>query len=156
LNIKKLLYLPLIIGLAGSVLIASGLWQVWNAKNSVNWQRTQGRVLSSAVSQTSSKSLRSTLTIAYEYTVNGIVFHGDRMAYSQAVNHEIADSILMNTRYFSGAAVDVYYDPSSPGRAVLIPGSKQQLEDFSSMISGGFILLVAWVVHSVKHNPINS
>lgn len=61
--------------------------------------------------------------VTYAYTVNGVLYTGDRINFSTAVrwgDRGPADKII--ARYLTGATAEVYYNPENPQEAVLEPG----------------------------------
>ncbi len=58
--------------------------------------------------------------VRYRYTIDGRAYEGDRIWYSR-VGRQSASTL--NERYDEGDAVEVYYDPDDPARAILQPGA---------------------------------
>lgn len=134
--LRNLAVLTILIGLS-LTLYQCWLWTV--ANRSSHWPAVQGEIVSRtdlggvktiAVPDTMGgpsstfESSNYRIQVAYKYEVDGSEYRSER----QSFGHEGASptphgsSEESTASYRAGQAVDVYYDPSSPGSAVLRPG----------------------------------
>jgi hypothetical protein len=61
--------------------------------------------------------------IAYDYSVEGVRYTGDRVSYGHYDTEDEADAGEVVARYPPGTAVKVHYMPGNPAESVLEPGS---------------------------------
>lgn len=140
-NNNKQRYFWLIIGILPAVILAIDISDIWNAKQSNSWPSTRGRIIESYVSKRTSR-LEGVANVRYEYRVGNVVYSSDRLSYSSSYSSDYANPSSLNAKFYQGAEVSVYYDPSSPSHSVLIPGYRQTLNDFSAIISGSYMLIL--------------
>lgn len=135
----KFLFFGLVIG---GFITMLGWRDISRAKASANWPNVQGEITESKVdirimdvpsNQHHSRPNRSNeslpahfATIRYEYTVDGTVFKGGRVAFGDhgSSNPAHADEIV--NKYPIGKSVTVYYRPDNPQESLLEPGLKRQ------------------------------
>jgi hypothetical protein len=92
-------------------------------RQAAGWQTTMGRVIESRVDDAvSNSSIRNPLIdhrprVAYEFSVNGRAFVGDRIGFGDDSGGANTEATL--ARYPVGRAVQVYYDPANPEESVL-------------------------------------
>lgn len=96
--------------------------KVREQRASASWPSVQGTVVSATVVE---RRRRGGPTfrpaIEYEYTINGTVYRSDRhRVIKNWRNTSWAGDVV--ARHPPGSALNVYYDPSDPARAVLSPG----------------------------------
>jgi hypothetical protein len=86
-----------------------------------SWPAAKGRVRRAGVQPRQKKQSRSTLSnvpaIEYEYEVAGRRYTGSRITLGETIAG--GDIAPMLERYWVGAPVTVFYDPSDPSKAVL-------------------------------------
>jgi hypothetical protein len=120
--------------LAGALLAwlaALGSWrksirQRIDADRSLAWERGEGRITRSELEKDSDSDGTSyRLDIRYTYEVRGIEYYGHRAYFGDREWSPRADEPRdMVGRYEVGKTVPIYFDPASPGQAVLIRGDK--------------------------------
>lgn len=115
-----------------------GLWQVNTASATDSWPTTSGTVLSSRVSVSKSDNGTSySPDISYSYEVNGFTYTADKVTFLSTGGRDGAESIV--ARYPVNAAIDVYYNPLRPSKAVLIPGMDWSTYMFAIIGVGGIV-----------------
>lgn len=96
-----------------------------NAKNSVNWPTTMGKVTESKVgSHRSDGSTTYSADVTYSYTVNDYEIHSDRIWFGDnysSSSRSVFEKIVR--KYPPGKQVKVYYMPEDEFTAVLEPGA---------------------------------
>jgi len=113
----------------GLVVAGLGWRELSEADASASWPSVKGEVTSSEVrkstsSRTGRRRQRSTkyrAVVKYEYSVDGTIHTGNRISFD-ASSSSRSTAGRMTARYPKGAEVDVFYDPESPGEAVLERG----------------------------------
>jgi hypothetical protein len=108
--------LPLLIGVPLVWYFGS---QCWTGLRSRRWPTVPGRITQyfrtiDPGSAQSSHGISAKLAIEYDYTVNGRSYKGKRIAATYAK--------LGPDQWEPSTSVDVFYDPSNPERALLVPG----------------------------------
>jgi hypothetical protein len=93
--------------------------------SSARWPTTEGTVTGSAISVTydSEGSPTYEVTVAYEYRVDDMVYHGERVSAVRTIkrgSREAAEDALL--AYQPGSAVIVSYHPRNPQQAALETG----------------------------------
>ena len=118
--------------LIGGFLAMLGAWVVAMlvrslrlGRASLQWPHTQGTVTNSLVKRELSGpggGYSYVPLITYTYEVDGAAYEGNTFTY-RGINakKKIATKIVEGLP--KGQLVDVYYDPSEPSRAVLLPGA---------------------------------
>ncbi len=124
-----------IVGGGAAIFLLAGLWLTWSAfrdlvlqRASRHWPSIQGDVVSATIRDMPTTTSRGETQTSYlpkieyaysvrgrRYTASRIAFGGQRMLPSR----EEAD--VVTNKYPEGGHVQVYYDPASPGTAVLEP-----------------------------------
>jgi hypothetical protein len=119
-------------------LIGAGLsWWGWtivrNARASAAWPTTQGQITASEIehSRDSEGDDSYTPRVTYTYQVNGLSYESYMIKYGETSYGNEGTALEILSRYPVGQAVNVYYDPTNPDRAVLEPG-----------VSGGSYILL--------------
>jgi tetratricopeptide (TPR) repeat protein len=132
---------------AGLALFASSLREVYIIADMATWLKTEGKITDSGASGLHASRFMTRI-LAYEYVVDGQRYKGSedswrssRMQYGWDTNLHRLSSYAWNEK------VAVYYDPSRPDRAVLMPGLSYATAFVlrTSLLSlfGGMMLLVA-------------
>ena len=144
------------------VVLAIILWGGWGIFKGVkllvrtgktkNWPTTSGRINETniAVRHTSRRSNGNTYhstryepMVNYEYQVGGVTYSGVKIQeIGRSYGKSKADEIAAN--YPVGGLVTVYYDPESPGDAVLVPGGGNLA--LGEIIGGVFFVVVGLVI----------
>lgn len=122
---------PLVFLVTGAVIAFFGIRGLVRANASVGWPSTEGRIVESSVgSKTSSGSNRSGITyhaeILYEFTVDGTLFQGNRVAYGDYGSSNISHARSIVNHYPEGKEITVHYMPGNPEESLLEPGVQAQ------------------------------
>ena len=91
----------------------------WNAYQSTSWPKTSGRVTHSEVQHGRRGGLYA--AISYSYVVQGNVYQSNRMQFFRSAQDESGVRELA-AQYPVGRTLPVFFKPSQPSEAVLIPG----------------------------------
>ncbi|AKQ68302.1 hypothetical protein A176_005214 [Myxococcus hansupus] len=116
-----LVLLPITGGtLAGDFLAVS---TVFLQAGSATWPTVQGTITRSEVETVrSNKSISYRPLVAYTYSVDGQTYEGNKHRISSWSGGELEAAEAMVARYPIGASIPVYYRPSQPSTATLLPG----------------------------------
>ncbi len=120
---------PWIVVLVGAATMYIGVENVYKAWKSTAWPTVEGEIIASSIeTQYSTGTEVSSSTyhakILYEYTVNGTIFTGHRVAYGEYGTGDPAHAERISDKYPKGMAVFVYYMPGKYRESVLEPGLK--------------------------------
>src|SRR5207248_3233626 len=85
---------------------------------SLTWPSVEGIVRTSTIEYTGDG--QPTPRVTYAYVVKGVAYTSDRYAPSSGMSR--ADAKQVVAAHTPGARVTVYYNPTSPAQAVLVPG----------------------------------
>ncbi len=92
---------------------------------SASWPTAQGTITRSEVETVgANKNTRYRPLVAYTYSVEGQPHEGDKHRVSSWSGGELEAAEAMVARYPVGASIPVYYRPSEPSTAVLMPGAR--------------------------------
>jgi hypothetical protein len=151
--------LALALGLAGSIAIPWGWWELEAARESVSWPSTPGVILSSRATSASTSSdlrqrdTRATMALVYGYTVDGVDHEGVRVAFGQE-DREWPDLVVahreIQAMYPTGGEVRVYCRPSDPGTSVLEPGAADAGGPLAFGLAAGGISLLLWILLGIR------
>lgn len=120
---KILDFFLLLFVIVGSVLIAYGGQQLWIAYQAESWPQTVGTVIASSVDYHRSRNSASYFPrVRYRYTVDGVQYEGHRIWVEEQGRSSRGWAQEVVARYQPGTMVTVFYDPSNPAFAVLVPG----------------------------------
>lgn len=86
------------------------------AQASEHWPKVRGQIIESSFDTGPSAGLPK---VEYAYTIGGATYHASAVAFGLPPDRA---ALHTATRYRSGDAVWVFYDPAAPVRAVLHPG----------------------------------
>ena len=117
---------------AGAIIAFIGINGLVKAKASVDWPSSPGRIVSSSVeshrSTGDSGPRRTTYhaEISYEFSIEGITFNGNRVAYGDYDSNSPSHATRIANRYPKGKSVTVYYMPENPEECLLEPGLHAQ------------------------------
>ena len=124
---------PLMFVVAGAGAALFGMRELIRARPALDWPSTQGKVVASSVehrrgTRGNGRSRTSYLAkVLYEFSVEGTMFNGDRIAYGEYGSSSPSDARRIVDRYPRGKSVTVYYMPDNPEECLLEPGLKSQL-----------------------------
>jgi hypothetical protein len=101
--------------------IGLGLRQRRRVQASQRWPSTLGKIVSSRIVEGSSSDGGRTIgaEVVYSYTVAGQEYRSDHRSIGGGGSGSIAGENAIIARYPAGSSVTVYYNPSTPGDAVL-------------------------------------
>lgn len=96
---------------------------------STGWPTTEGVIVATGLKKYSHKPPREPFfepTVCYSYTADGISCIGSRISFADSKPVFARDEALawLSRHYPEGKRVKVYYDPSEPDLAVLVPGAE--------------------------------
>lgn len=123
---------PFIFVVIGAFFVYFGAKDIGDAKQSVYWPSEMGKIISSSVDTSRSSSGRGSSStsyhaaILYEFTVDGITYNGNRVAYGDFGSSNSSHARRIVNRYPEGKEVKVYYSIDNPEKCVLEPGLKGQ------------------------------
>lgn len=143
--------------LAGIIGIGMTGWSgytLYQGGRSSDWPSVQGTITQADVEiRTGTRRQQNTRhreahreyreAVAYTYTVNGVDYTASRISFWDYYyeTEQLARDALVT--YPVGGGVTVYYDPSTPGEAVLHPGN----EDYNALpLIAGVVMLIAGMV----------
>jgi tetratricopeptide (TPR) repeat protein len=115
--------------IGGLLFLMSGVWvsliglkELKKAKASINWLKTNGKVISSEViRRRSSRYYVYTANVCYEYSICGNKYSSNIVSIGRWDGPRFFEQRIVN-KYPTGNAVVVHYNPSIPSNAVLKPG----------------------------------
>ena len=84
------------------------------------WPNTIGTILRSDVVYESEGYIP---VVEYSYTVDGVAYRGDRVRTLLVQHSSRGPASAVARKFFAGATVVVYFDPTKPNSAVLEPGA---------------------------------
>jgi hypothetical protein len=123
------IFIPIALFSFGTLFLIIGIDGVLEARQSQSWLSTEGLITKSDVvvkvkrvgklGKNSRKRKTRRASIEYQYQVDGIKYHSHRVTFGMV---ESADELV--AEYPNHKRVIVYYDPSDPSSAVLIPGER--------------------------------
>jgi hypothetical protein len=121
------------------------------AWQSQHWPSVPGRVIDAKYEEreTNRKEFSWKASMRYTYTVDARVYECDRIAFGAGSDGQIARDIVL--AHPTGSAVDVAYDPKSPGRATLVRGADRPL--WVILGAGVFFELFAALVLLQRSTP---
>lgn len=117
---------PVIAGLlmlgVGSIVAWDGLWRWWLARASLTWPAVRGQVVSATVTEVKGRSTTFPLRLRYRYEVAGQPFECERISFRPVAPTDPVEADSLLRYYTSRPWLEVRYDPSRPGMAVLEAG----------------------------------
>ncbi len=110
----------------GLVLGGFGYVKLKVSRESAAWPTTQGRITMARLDRTrSNNKTKYSPRLSYSYTVKGAHYTGHNVsAVTSYTSRSRAQAVL--SRYPTGSAVTVHYNPDKPSSAVLEPGGSGQ------------------------------
>ena len=109
---------------AGVIILLWGITSSRSAFTSQKWPAETGTITASSI-ETSRSNKGNTMysaDIRYTYQVNGQGYTGSKVSFGDVSTSDSADARKIVSRYQSGQAVTVYYNPQDPQQAVLETG----------------------------------
>jgi hypothetical protein len=118
----------------GSLMLATGAGELFEALRSQGWPSVAGTIQTSAAHYSSSQAgaggLRdrsasnetSVAAVTYSYAVQGRAYSGDRIRISRVASGDSSYAKADVETYGAGRSVRVFYDPAHPQRSLLEPG----------------------------------
>ena len=136
--------------LVGALLLIVGTRELARGAISQSWAKTTGVIVSSAVESVHSLSWRGGYywkpRISFRYAVAGQEFTGSRYSASdQSVCYTEAGARRIAEKYFRDQTVDVYYQETQPGGAILRPGMRPTASCIRFIILGVVACLGGWL-----------
>lgn len=115
---------PVVVGvlmiLAGPYLLHRAARVKRIAKRAEAWPTTEGRILSSEIIEFGSSRRSVSFRIKYEYDPGIGTVTGDRLSFFDVATAAEANEFA--ARFTEGSVHPVFYHPTDPRRAVLVPG----------------------------------
>lgn len=111
--------------IAGLVCLVVGCIQLINGARSSKWPNVEGTVVATDVKEHRSRRGGKSYSpeVQYQYSVNGASYASSRMSYGDAGSSSSMEGALKTLgNYPVGKKISVYYNPSEPSTAVLVPG----------------------------------
>ncbi len=123
---SRIFLMIFVVGGAGLSFI--GIRDLIQAKDSVNWPTTQGKVVYSSVeyhySDDGSRIYHA--KVMYDFNVNNTTFSGTRIAYGDYGSSNPSHARRVVNQYPKDEIATVYYILDNPGECLLEPGVKGQ------------------------------
>jgi hypothetical protein len=139
-----------ILVLVGGIALALGVNDYRDGEATSSWPSTTARVLASEIHEDTDRVRNSngrsrTRTtykpeVRYEYTVDGTIYHGNRIRIGDYSGGEDRANETVN-RYPAGSEVTVYHDLGDSGSAVLEQGADRTGVYFFGGIGAGFSVI---------------
>lgn len=123
----------------GVALIYFGLNRLMLVRQSQNWAKTSGQIISARVGFVSSKGIVYFPDIVYRYTIAGIAYEGKQVSFGFREGDKTSTQEKV-AQYPVGSRVDVFYNPESPNESCLEPGGRTL--GFSLPILAGIIVAI--------------
>lgn len=109
--------------LVGFGLLGWGLYSLYKAKAAEGWAETRGLMKScELIEDSSGDGTTWSVKVAYDYTVDGRSFSGNRVAFGYAGSSTRAEHEAINAKLSNASVVRVRYNPLRPEEAVLGTG----------------------------------
>lgn len=103
--------------LIGISALLYSLWSIHMANMAKSWPSTTGTILKAyCYSSHGSRTTTSTRHVWYQYQIDGKTYKSDREYFGIRVS-----SHTCVAGYTKGQIVNIYYDPTDPSNAVLVP-----------------------------------
>ena len=133
-----MLVLGLILLISGLSVLVVSAWYFDRGRATRRWPKTTGVILASSIQELRARyGFHYTPAVEYQYSVEGREYRGSRIRYGgPVVNGSHSDAQQQLQAYPPGAAVTVFYRPSRPADAVLVPGARGVV---ASVVLGAFI-----------------
>ncbi len=106
-------------------------------QDSLNWPSVQGEITKNRVVKWKATSENRSIFLGYDYEVSGNKYSGYK-PFLYAVTTEV---LALSERFPVGQNVQVFYNPSKPAHAVLIPGGRANKKGHELYM--GILVLIA-------------
>jgi hypothetical protein len=129
-------------------------WSVLsNARASLSWPTTEGRVVFSEVDHSTDSEGGDSYSadIVYRYEVDDQEYENDRVRFGENSSSNRGPAEDLVERYPVGRNVDVHYEPDDPDNSVLEPGVT--LGSYLGLCLGGFFVVLAIILVPVMVLP---
>lgn len=136
----------------GLLCLGSSLWNWLHPHQTVPWNATKGRIVSSEVetytepdpgSHTSYRFHQAVIEFAYR--VEGQEYHNTLSEVGTSQTSAEAEA----ARYLAGTKLDIYYDPKNPTRSALTSAPSMRIDGRASLVVGLIALAVA--IYAARH-----
>jgi hypothetical protein len=148
-----------ILGLIGFGMITSGIRDLEQAKASVDWPTSPGKVLSSSVKQKSDDygDLHYRAKVVYEFKVNNTTYSSKRIAYGDygsiyGASSDPSHAQKIVNRYPQDKNVTVSYMPNNPKECTLEVGVKENACTLPAI--GIFVAFIGLIISIVGVVPL--
>jgi hypothetical protein len=135
----------------GVVLFAVYIRNLARVRASGSWPAVQGTVTESWIEEDATTEEDGTISrryapkVSYRYTVMGMEYQGDRIAFGPGTSGSRSSAEKVLARYPKGGAALVYYNPEKPTDAVLERSlSKGLLASGAVFIAVAVYLFIRW------------
>ena len=145
-----------ILGLIGFGFYHSGIRHLEQAKASVAWPTSPGKVLSSSVVEglRDDDGVTYYAKVVYEFNVNNTTYSGKRIAYGDGGTSDPSHAQKIVNQYPQDKNVTVHYMPSNPKECLLEVGVKGQaycIPTFGLLFfTVGLIFIIVGIVQLLK------
>ena len=140
----------------GCALSGIGLWLIRWRLRARSWQVVAGRLLNKEIQSVDTSGDVSHVTVArYQYRVGGRDFIGERLRFDgQGGSKHTTAEVLFRRLPGVGEAVDVWFDPAEPERAVLDPTLRWSTY-LVAALGAIFVLgsLAPWIIRALRPGP---
>src|SRR5579871_1980077 len=133
-------------------IVAIMLWRVevfQRQEASFHWPIATGTVLQSARTYVQSgNNSHYRADVVYQYNVAGVRYESHQISlWSSDLSYNDPEGFVSS--HPTGSEATVYYDPTHPGTAVLVPGGDDQL---NKMLMGGGAFIIATCAFGIFHS----
>lgn len=140
---------------AGLGIAGNGLYEITQATASQDWPTTEATVTHSVIdenydSDNGGYSYRA--NVSYQYAVNDIRYTSRRIKFGEVGTGDPSNARYFTDRFPVNQQVRVYYDPSNPGNAVLMPGvhTSTWFKPIFGAIFAAVGIFVLWAIQRSK------
>lgn len=106
----------------GLLFLVIGGFEFQQGLKTNDWPAAAGRLIASEVTDYPGTDYEYTVSVRYSYEIDGREFEGDRLRFGNETHNSWALAKDEQLLYPPGKEVQVYYDPKTPNRSVLIKG----------------------------------
>jgi hypothetical protein len=150
---SKHLYVIYAVGIVfGAAIISWEAFQLHRQKASFQWPTTSGTIVECTRVFMSGRDAHYRADVTYNYKVNGTSYVSHRISlFSRDLSSydDINEAFVAN--HPAGTAVDVYYKPTNPSNAVLIPGPDETFNKFE--IGGMTVVIITAILGLIRQIP---
>lgn len=114
---------PIVVIVGTIWLVVEGIINRSNARRSLTWRSTSGRIVTSLLTAKGPKKRPVWVpNVEFKFDANGQTYTGSRIAYGLVFSQDEEEMQHIIDNYPVGAPVMVTYDPVDPSKSVLEPG----------------------------------